>query len=148
MCVCVCVCVCVCELVHDCVPACAPASGDQVPTGSVPRGWASRGSEASEARKWRIRHASTADSVARCRAKGICRAQAQQAGQTRARMCVGACTCACVYVCACVCMRARVCARACVLTCFILNQPRQVSCDGLPAHPTLGFRPTCSTSSP
>mmetsp|Transcript_26541 Transcript_26541/g.67546 ORF Transcript_26541/g.67546 Transcript_26541/m.67546 type:complete len:393 (-) Transcript_26541:771-1949(-) len=52
--------------------ACAtPASGDHVPSGSDPSGCASSGSDASEARKWRMRHASTADSVARCSTSGI-----------------------------------------------------------------------------
>lgn len=50
----------------------ATASGDQVPRGRLPSGCASSGSDASEARKCRMRHASTPDRVARCSTEGIC----------------------------------------------------------------------------
>lgn len=48
------------------------ASGLQVPSGRLPSGWLSSGSEASEARKWRMRQASTPLRVARCSTWGGC----------------------------------------------------------------------------
>ena len=41
-------------------------SGAQVPTGREEMGWASKGRDAREARKWRMRHANTPDIVAMC----------------------------------------------------------------------------------
>mmetsp|Transcript_18894 Transcript_18894/g.52933 ORF Transcript_18894/g.52933 Transcript_18894/m.52933 type:complete len:248 (-) Transcript_18894:794-1537(-) len=60
------------SLLSGSTPAWAtPASGDHVPTPNEPSGWPSNGREAREARKWRMRQASTADRVARCKAMGI-----------------------------------------------------------------------------
>ena len=46
-------------------------SGDQVPMGMEPRGCERSGSDANDARKWRMRHASTPEMVAMCSTCGM-----------------------------------------------------------------------------